>query len=82
MKRSAAPYLSYLARFWRTGEGEPVSWRASLHDIPANRTWRFSGPEALVGFLLDQLAAAGGHEEDSAREPAPDIIPPVGDDDA
>lgn len=51
MSQGQDDYASYLLRLWRTGEGEPSAWRASLESTLTGQRRNFPNLEALFTFL-------------------------------
>lgn len=49
-------HQSYLLRLWK--EGEPVSWRASLHNVNTQECHHFANMNHLLSFLSTQLGQA------------------------
>ena len=59
-------YLSFLLRLWR-GEKQDT-WRASLQSTATARIIHFTDVEAMIAFLVAELAAEA--DDAGAREPA------------
>ena len=65
-----AHYMAYMLRLWTAGEGETVTWRASLEDPRTGDVHAFASVHALVAFL-----------EQHART-TPSLFPSTDDDEA
>ena len=54
---SRPDYHSYLLRLW--ANSAQTVWRASLQSTTTDQIYHFPSLEAMVAFLVTQLAAAG-----------------------
>ena len=54
MRTREPRYLAYLLRLWQAGNGEELTWRASLESPRTGERRGFASLEALVAFLEEQ----------------------------
>jgi hypothetical protein len=54
MEGEQPDYLSYLLRLWRVGDGEGLTWRASLKSAHTGQQVGFGNLEELLAFLREQ----------------------------
>ena len=73
MGSSERPYLSYLLRLWREGNGKAPTWRASIEDAHTGGRQGFATLGLLFAFLegetvgTDAATADDTSEEGAAR---------------
>ena len=66
------PYLAYMLRLWRVGNGEGAAWRASLESPHTGERRAFASPEALFAYLA-KVTGLPAHPETAAEDEA---VPP------
>ena len=67
--------LAYLLRLWQSGNGDIVTWRASLESAHTRERRAFSGIAALFAYLEEQTLGLSGQEGQGAATRTPHTPP-------